>query len=182
MTKNFNDKSQTSETADGSDYGKILREITDSPESAFTKDGLPTADAEVMVRNYKQVAGNIPGKPTKQNTRSVWFPLEDLINLVDRLKAEKLALQQGDPNKEDGVTDGVRIYFGRYKKHLNHAERNTVIFVSTHWVKNGDYHQDYFNNVKMTEPVTNVKMIEPFNNGELSPPNNMGVSWGSEID
>ena len=156
------------------DNNKILRNISYEIESGYTKDGLPDSIWKEMVTNYKPHAGKDPNDLKKQNTRSVWFNLDTLDNLVTLLKAERIAMQKGDTAKKDSVADGVRIYFGRYKKDGQRKERNTVIFVSTYWVEKGKFHQDYLNKV--------LKRSEPINNGELSPPNTLGLSWGSEVD
>ncbi len=196
MTKNFiivailatlalscQEKTEKNETAAAPDNEKILKRISSSKDSAgFTIGGLPKAEADSMVRNYKKVAGTIHNDPSKQNTRSVWFRLEDLTKLIEILNAEKKALQKGDTTRKDSVTDGVRIYFGRYTKKLKHPERNTLVFVSTRWIKKGNFHGDYFHNVEMIEPSNKGINVEPFNNGELSPPNNLGVSFDSHID
>ena len=168
-------KTETSDSAVSPDNGKVLQHISFDTISGVTKSGILVQDAKEMVQNYKRWAGRHPVSGTKQNTRSVWFHLDTLDSLVNLMKLERIALQQGDPNKKDGVTDGVRIYFGRYKTHdsANMKERNTLLFVSTVWVDSAQGHRDYHNNQKRTVPA---------NNGELSPPNNFGLSWGSGID
>ena len=150
--------------------------ISKDVKSGYTNDGFSAQDWEAMVRNYKPHAGKHPVNVGKQNTRSVWFSLQKLDSLVQHLKREKIAMQQGDSTKKDGVVDGVRIYFGRYidKASDDLKQRNTLIFVSTYWVEREKGHQDYLNNRKL--------FSEPINNGELSPPNTFGLSWGSEID
>ncbi len=169
-------KTENSDSISSQDNERILKDISNDLKKGFTKNGISAKDWEEMVVNYQPHAGRHPVDGTKQNTRSVWFPLDTLDSLVTRLKREKIASQLGDPNRIKDVTDGVRLYFGRYKNHptTDMNERNTLIFVSTKFVEeNGGYHQDYLNRIKMTDPL---------NNGELSPPNNLGVSWGSEID
>ena len=169
-------KLEKSENDITSENEKILNNISYDVKEGYTKDGLSVADAEDMVKNYKGHAGKDPIDLKKQNTRSVWFNLDTLDNLVKQLKAERLARQKGNPAKRDSVTDGVRLYFGRYKTHIqsNMKERNTLIFVSTYWVQKGNFHQDYFNKL--------LKRSDPLNNGELSPPNTLGVSWDSEVN
>ncbi|MES3016462.1 MAG: hypothetical protein V4721_01730 [Bacteroidota bacterium] len=143
--------------------------------SGYTADALSFGAADTMVRNYKPHAGKDSEDSGKQNTRSVWFHLDTLGKLVDQLRAERTALQKGDSTKTDSVTDGVRIYFGRYQNVSGRKERNTLIFVSTFWVKSEKGHKDYYHKIPK-------KRTEPLNNGELSPPNNFGVSFGSEVD
>lgn len=169
-------KSENSESASKPDYDKILSNISYNVGSGYTKDGVRDSIFEEMVRNYKLHAGRNVRDSKKQNTRSVWFSLDMLDSLVTHLKLEREALQHGDSAKTDSVTDGVRLYFARYKNHGNSdmKERNTLIFVSTYSVGKARGHKDYLNNVPL--------FTEPVNNGELSPPNTFGVSWDSGVD
>lgn len=98
---------------------------------------------------------------TNNDTKSIWFPAEQIIAIANALEKEK--------------ADGIRIYFGQYTddviKKLNeipgaekipedYAGKNTVIFVSTREEK-GVKKTDYFSDMK--HPMV------PENRGELCP-------------
>ena len=115
-------------------------------------------DASKMVYAYNNT-------DSPKNTKSVWFSLEQMDQLVTLLKAEKLV----------GLdTDGVRIYSGTYTDETIGAQpkaylgRDTVIFVSTKAFRDTDtgevlYHEDYFEHLELP------KYGNPENNGELCP-------------
>ncbi|WP_162795907.1 hypothetical protein [Pedobacter nanyangensis] len=98
---------------------------------------------------------------TDKDTKSVWFPVEQITAIANALKEEK--------------ADGIRVYFGQYTEDLikklnqitsapeipkDYANRNTVIFVSTR-EENGIKKTDYFTDMKHP--------MNPENRGELCP-------------
>ncbi len=99
---------------------------------------------------------------TNEDTKSVWFPKEQIVAIANALEKEEKA-------------DGIRVYFGQYTEDLikklneipgadeipkNYANRNTIIFVSTR-EENGIKKTDYFTDMK--HPMI------PENRGELCP-------------
>lgn len=132
---------------------------------------VPVDTARAWVKNYERwlqannaerVRQVLPDGKTAEipNSRSVWFSIEQLEKLVNRIKAE------------DG--DGIRFYFARYgdnmrsgvdsctQKPYNYSNITTLLMVPT---KRKDcMHQDYYNG---TSGVTSMD-IE--NKGEMCPP------------
>ncbi|MFD0939991.1 hypothetical protein [Pedobacter boryungensis] len=125
--------------------------------------------AQQMVSAFKKAERGKSGY-----TRSVWFPIQQMKNLMDTIANEPHA-------------DGVRVYFGRYTKAVidnvnsnlpqgepkipgTYVDRNTVIFVSTK-NENGRPMQDYMENALFSEPK---------NRGALCPPDT-GCDCTSDI-
>lgn len=131
---------------------------------------IPVDTARAWVKNYErwlqannaervrqvQADGNTVEIP---NSRSVWFSIEQLEKLVNRIKAEE--------------GDGIRFYFASYgnmksaidsctQKPYNYSHLTTLLMVPTK--RNDCIHQDYYNG---TNSVTTMD-IE--NKGEICPP------------
>lgn len=128
---------------------------------------VPLEIAKEMAKEFKsQLSSN-------EDTRSVWFSIEQITEMVENLKKES--------------ADGLRIYFGRYTKDsirklneipnadeipMEYSNRNTVIFVSTH-KEGGKDRVDYF------YEKDSHSMI-PENRGILCPPHT-GCDQDSEM-
>ncbi|AYL96222.1 hypothetical protein [Mucilaginibacter celer] len=124
------------------------------------------ADAQEMVTAYNAAQNGL--------TKSVWFGLDQIEELVKRLKDEQAA---------GFGTDGLRVYFARYTENTipegqrQFIGKNTVVLVSTKKVKgeNGiEFHEDYFDgiepNQKKVEKTISSKDSPPENRGELCQP------------
>ncbi|MBD1362389.1 hypothetical protein IDJ77_01085 [Mucilaginibacter sp. ZT4R22] len=140
------------------------------------------ADAQKMVAAFPSPAND------PNYTKSVWFSLEQMDQLVTLLKSEKLM---------GAETDGVRIYFARYVDGLvppppaEYKDRNTVIFVSTKAVGRAQtadnqettFHEDYFTGLSFPAPneaggdgSIKMKTSGAENRGELCQPRCQGVT------
>jgi len=126
-------------------------------------------EADEMVKSY--------AAPDNQ-TKCVWFSLEEMDQMVTILKTEKMY---------GWDTDGVRIYFGTYTtgtigtQPKNYLGLNTLIMVSTMAVKSeaGEvlYHEDYFDHIQVIpEPGDKAIISDPQNRGELCQPNCSGAT------
>ncbi|MFI5451167.1 hypothetical protein ACHMWN_03330 [Pedobacter sp. UC225_61] len=143
--------------------------MSDQKQNAKKSKSADIEWAQQMVSAHKKAERGKPGY-----TRSVWFSIQQMQGLINRIANEPDA-------------DGVRIYFGKYTKAVidnvnsnlpqgepkipsNYVDRNTVIFVST---KNT-------NGIPMRDYVENALFSEPQNRGALCPPDT-GCDCTSDI-
>lgn len=140
--------------------------VTLSTTSRALIGEISQSDASTMVKAY----GALPTE-----TKSVWFSLEQIDQMVTLLKSEKL-LNCG--------TDGLRIYFGTYTEDTlgedepaSYIGMDTLVLVSTRSVVNSAgvtlYHEDYFDHLQMS---TDKPGATPENRGELCQPNCSGAT------
>ncbi len=154
--------------------------------------------AKEAIKAYAKNAGTLPDGTTK-NTRGVWFSIEQLTSLLERLERERIysyALASDvDKKTGKGIIDGIRVYFATYPEGYDyttpetkdHMYRNTVFFIST---KGGvdsltgeKFHQDQFTREPGLDSYfksLGIKKwlalpLDPENTGELSPPKIKGV-------
>lgn len=163
-----------------------------------SKDAL---HAKHAIREYKKNAGTAPDG--KSNTRGVWFSIEQLSEMLENLKQERIysyaLASKIERETGEGIIDGVRVYFATYPEGYqyvdkDHVGRNTVFFIST---KGGfirdetqpdptvgeKFHQDEFHRETGLDPYvdplgfkrTLILTLDPENTGELSPPKIKGV-------
>lgn len=123
--------------------GQQAPEVNSNNDAMQTSNTVPYEEAVKLVANYAPRAGYVVRDgEALPNSRSVWFPVEQLSTLVDKLE------QEGG--------DGLRIYFAAYDSTYTQGQAhvpppeywgyNTVLLVSTRdSVANGQhYHRDYY--------------------------------------
>lgn len=146
---------------------------------AKTLSGIPFEEAKLLINNYATKLGrNANGG--HNNTISVWFPIQQFVDLAKRLEKEATASATANPKRK---VDGIRVYFANYgatppEKYPEYAHKDTVVFISTHQDEvDNNRHRDYF-----TEGVPKLKAKDtnPENRGILCPPNT-GCDCSSEI-
>lgn len=134
------------------------------------KGTLSDTTARRLVHNFNGRAHMIrTGKDGKgllfPDTRSVWFSIEQLSALVDKIKREK--------------GDGIRFYFAAYDslkkedtKDIKDQYQNysTLIMVSTKEDSLSKAHMDYYKDVPSKGSKGAIIMSVPENQGELCPP------------
>lgn len=145
------------------------------------KDNMDTLSLQVAktyVGNYAKRAGTVDSSFTEEgiskikklpNTRAIWFSVERLKALVEKVEAEG--------------GDGIRFYFATYDSTYNDKSKghtpprsywnhNTLVMTST---KDSlkEYHRDYYNDKKLgSNGGINGFIIgtTPENRGEMCPP------------
>ena len=150
-------------------------ENTVAANVAYT-DTLSYAQAKIYVDNYAKHAGTVKDDAIDKtkglpDTRCIWFGVDRLDSLVQKIK------------KEHG--DGIRFYLATYdtaydgskKGHIPSKDYwgyNTLVMVSTKdsLKNNQKYHWDYYNNITASgqAPQGFIVCATPENSGELCPP------------
>lgn len=142
-----------------------------------SENSISQEEAQLLVytfgNHWMEDANNkVGGKGEK--TRSVYIPLTKLDSLCAAMDAQR---------KIDGITDGIRVYFGRYpefqpdgKTPYEHAYHNTIILVSTKTTRilprgqkdSISIHLDYYGsgNKKI---ALHMFALDPQNRGDLCP-------------
>ncbi len=138
--------------------------------TAADSDTVSVATASKYVKNYASRAGvvhKLMGDKGTEGTRCIWFDIDRLDSLVEKIR-------------EEGGS-GIRFYLAAYDarydtlKVKHHPRKaywgyNTLIMVSTRNI-NG-INRDYYTNLKGTGEKTGhiVLMTDPENRGEICPP------------
>lgn len=154
------------------------------PVVPFNYDSLSYERAKQYVKNYEKHAGHVDSTYTeksglkvtvkKPNSRSIWFGIDRLQTLLDKIKSEN--------------GDGIRFYFATYDTVYNNKViggiipprdywgYNTLVMVSTKDSTNQaneKFHRDYYT----SKPVGSSKTVSGFivgsppeNRGEMCPP------------
>lgn len=146
-------------------------------DSVSTDNTLTVAQAKKYVKNYEPRSIDIdsiypagtdpqPANKKTQDTRAVWFGIERLKALVNKIEAEG--------------GDGIRFYYAAYdsvykgktnahtpiKPYWNH---NTLIMVSTR--DSSGIHKDYYTDFKLNGKFKGfIITATPENKGEMCPP------------
>lgn len=128
--------------------------------------GIPYSEVYAMVQTYHDHAAKQPGFDYHQHVRCVWFPVDQILTLAEKLRTEPGA-------------DGLRVYFGRYPTDVSEFENplpkpdtNSVILVSTRVNDKGVPRCDYFSDMPMV----------PENRGEQCQPHCGGTDDGLNFD
>ena len=141
------------------------------------KDGvIPNPEAIDIIDEYKIRVGT----NHKTKSRSVWFGLKDLEDVITAINGI---------NKKDKTKfgNGVRIYFAKYKKggyedvntphgKQNYNKKRTLVIIPTYTMESTGsiFHDDIERSdvqkslIEKTKP--GKKDLEAFNHGELCPP------------
>jgi hypothetical protein len=172
--------------------GYFLFTLKNKPTTTGTTPGGPYTSENSISQEEAQLLVNTFGtdwmddanqKPAGKGeiTRSIFLPLTKLDSLCAALDAAR---------KIDGVTDGLRIYEGRYplmrpdgKTPYEHPYHNTIIMVTTKYthvltrgVKDSVYiHLDYYGKGSKKKAM-NMLVEDPQNRGELCPNNCLGAT------
>jgi hypothetical protein len=148
-------------------------DISGEKDPVIIKTPIPRPDAYKLVQNYKRRhvlrRGLGGGFERIQNTRSVWYSIDQMEEIVKRIK------------KEGG--DGIRFYFARYDEeivgNICHSKQNTILMVSTNdtLIEGKLLHFDYYEDKKGL-----VVKIVPENKGEICPPPKDCKTIGAFLD
>ena len=139
---------------------------------------IPNHEAIELIDEYKRRVGT----NTKTKSRSVWFSLQELEEIVEEIKR----INQRDKTK---FGNGVRVYFAKYKgsEYENvdtpHGKKNyngkrTVVIIPTYTIGlSGTIFYDDISRedllISLIEQKKNAKQINfmtAYNHGELCPP------------
>jgi hypothetical protein len=133
------------------------------------------SDALRWTKNYRTSNTGLLGRPRCEdgqfeqvdNTRSVWFSIDQMKRIVEKIEAEG--------------GDGMRIYFAKYDTmeipglggpNRCYTFQNTLIMVSTE--ANNNFHFDYFEDRASKKEargfIINMMKMVPENKGEICPP------------
>jgi hypothetical protein len=161
----------------------IFKPTTKTPTTPVfpTGNSISRDEAQMMVDTFgkygMQDANHKPGGKGER-TRAVFIPLHRLDSLVAALDAQ---------SAKDHVTDGIRIYFGRYpkmqldRKPYGNPFLNTLILVSTKLTRvlqkgakdSISIHLDFYGAPNSKTPVHFFAM-DPLNREEMCPNNCAG--------
>jgi hypothetical protein len=132
------------------------------PDQIVLKGTLPIDTAKKLIRNFDERVFRRTDRYGFNDTRCVWFSIEQLENLVKKVRCEK--------------GDGVRFYLAAYNVNCmpdstyntNYMDHTTLIMVSTK-SKSGK-HFDYYGKNENGIDVGAIITSDPENRGEMCPP------------
>lgn len=150
------------------------------PDKISLKGIIPVDTAKKLVRNFDERVFRRTDRYGFNDTRCVWFPIEQLENLVKKVKCEK--------------GDGVRFYLAAYNVNCmpdsmyntNYLDHTTLIMVSTfdsvdHPIPGSTRHRhfDYFGKKENGTHIGAILTSDPQNRGEMCPPPNICADEGA---